>query len=218
VLIFFVARRLFGSDPLALWAAACLALTPAHLLYSRVAVDILFGLPFMLAWLYLLLRFEDQGNPTMLFASTCALGLSVYGYKSAELVAPTYLLLTCIAAYGKTRQPRSCGIALTGFLVAVAPFVVALALHPERYRTMVAFYHVYDRNLNPLQGLHDLVRYDSVGNRLGAYWGHLSPSFLFFFGDVSVPDSTRRAGVFLWPIASFSSSVSTMPDTLASAG
>ena len=203
VLIFFVARRLFDNDALALWAAACLALTPAHLLYSRVAVDILFGLPFMLAWLYLLLRFEDQGNLTMLFASTCALGLSVYGYKSAELVAPTYLLLTCIAAYGKTRQPRSCGIALAGFLVAVAPFVVALALHPERYRTMVAFYHVYDRNLNPLQGLHDLVRYESVGNRLGAYWGQLSPSFLFFFGDVSVPDSTRRAGVFLWPISIF---------------
>jgi 4-amino-4-deoxy-L-arabinose transferase-like glycosyltransferase len=48
VLMFFVARRIFKSTTLAVVSAAMLALTPAHFILSRYALDYLYPLPFVL--------------------------------------------------------------------------------------------------------------------------------------------------------------------------
>jgi 4-amino-4-deoxy-L-arabinose transferase-like glycosyltransferase len=39
LLMYFIARRLFGSDRWALFLAALLVLTPAHIMHSRLAMD-----------------------------------------------------------------------------------------------------------------------------------------------------------------------------------
>ena len=49
VLVFIIARRLFDSDRWALAAAALLALTPSHFIHSRMAMDYLYPVPFVLA-------------------------------------------------------------------------------------------------------------------------------------------------------------------------
>jgi len=201
ILMFFVSRTVLGSAALALAAAALLALCPAHLFYSRLALDVVYPLPFLLGWLWLFLRFEEQARPWLLFASTFVLSLGVYGYASAELTSPAYLLLTCaVIVLGRHSHPRRvCAIAIAGFAVGLLPFVAWHLVHPERYHDVIRAYAIYDAKLSPLQGARDLATYRSIGDRVGAYWNSLSPSFLYFFGDSSVPDSTRRAGVFLLP-------------------
>lgn len=80
VLLYFVAYRIFGREALALPAAALLALTPAHLIHSRLGVDYLYPLPFTLAWLFCLLSFlERKRNRTLLIGTSC-LGLGFYSY------------------------------------------------------------------------------------------------------------------------------------------
>ena len=203
VLMFFVARRLFHSDLMALCASAFLALSPAHFFYSRLAVDVIYPLPFVLGWLWLLLRFVEHTTDRLLFASTFVLGLGVYGYASAEVTAPALLLVTCAAATvnRKGSRGRACGVAVAGFIVALLPFLVWHAMHPDRYRGVIKAYGVYDPKLNVLQGLKDVATYSAIGDRVGAYWASLGPGFLFFFGDPSVADSTRHGGLFLLPMA-----------------
>ena len=57
VLMYFVARRLFGREVLAIVAAVLLTLTPSHMIHSRLGVDHLYPVPFVLGWLLLLLSF-----------------------------------------------------------------------------------------------------------------------------------------------------------------
>ena len=51
VLLFVLGRRLFGNTWIALMSAALLALSPAHYIFSRYALDYLYPVPFLLAWL-----------------------------------------------------------------------------------------------------------------------------------------------------------------------
>ena len=63
VLFYFVAARVFNRPFLAAIAAGLLALTPAHLIHSRLAMDFLYPLPFVMAWLLCLMAFVEQRRP-----------------------------------------------------------------------------------------------------------------------------------------------------------
>src|SRR5215510_14863266 len=52
LLMFFVARRLFGSDRWGWIAATLLAVTTTHYLLGRVVFDFIYPLPFILGWLW----------------------------------------------------------------------------------------------------------------------------------------------------------------------
>ncbi|PYQ75578.1 MAG: hypothetical protein DMG04_06875 [Acidobacteria bacterium] len=60
VLTYFIARRMFAAPRAALLAAALLALTPAHFIHSRLAMDYLYPVPFVLGWLLCLLIYFER--------------------------------------------------------------------------------------------------------------------------------------------------------------
>jgi len=62
VLMFFVVRRMFKREALALVAAGMLALTPAHFMLSRHGVDYLYPIPLLLVWLLCLLTYLEHGR------------------------------------------------------------------------------------------------------------------------------------------------------------
>jgi predicted membrane-bound mannosyltransferase len=62
VLMFFLARRIFKSTTLAVASAAMLALTPAHFILSRYALDYLYPLPFLLGWLLCVISSSRTGG------------------------------------------------------------------------------------------------------------------------------------------------------------
>src|SRR5438067_13420465 len=66
---------------------------------------------------------------------------------------------------------------------------------------MITIYHPYAPQFGPLQGVKEMLSYFSLSVRTSNYWTNLSPSLLFFDGDASLVNSTRLAGVFLWPFA-----------------
>jgi 4-amino-4-deoxy-L-arabinose transferase-like glycosyltransferase len=158
VLMFLLAQQLFKHDGLAFAAAAMLALTPAHFMHSRLAVNVLYPLPFTLTWLLLLLLFLERGRVRTLFAATLALGVGVYSYVAAVVMMPLYFVLTSLTLVRKRAT-------IPQYLAAVAGFAMPLSLlvwwhirHPARYAELVSSYHVYDAGrMNPLQGVKDLV-------------------------------------------------------------
>ena len=204
ILIFFVARRMFASSPLALLAAAMLALTPAHFILSRYAMDYLYPVPFLLGWLLCLLAYSEHGRTKTLFAATFVLGLGFYSYIAAVLMTPVYLLFTAGVLFYTRKPPRQYAIAALGFVIPLVPFIVWVFTHPGAFADTVNRYELYDAShMDALQGLRSFLSYNSLEERAAVYWSFLNPSFLFLTGDLQMPFSTRAVGVFLLPVAVF---------------
>jgi 4-amino-4-deoxy-L-arabinose transferase-like glycosyltransferase len=202
VLIYFIAKRMFTSEWLPAVAAGLLALTPAHFIHSRLAVDHLYPVPFMLAWLLCLLVYEAKGRLGVLFAGTCLLGIGVYSYLAAMVMMPVYFVVTCVVLlHMGQRAPKPYVVALAGFVLPLLPLVPWYATHPQQWSQQIRMYHIYDASrFNPLQGLRELASYVSLTERTSVYWDYFNPSFLLFSGDASLIDATRAAGVFLVPV------------------
>jgi hypothetical protein len=76
--------------------------------------------------------------------------------------------------------------------------------HPDMLRDTIGRYNVYDvRHLSPLQGVKDFLNYNNVQERISVYWDYFNPAYLFFAGGSNLTTATRRAGVFLVPVAGF---------------
>src|SRR5262249_32623335 len=90
-LMYFAALRLFGRPWLALSAAGLLAVTPAYFIHSRLGVDHLYPVPFVLAWLLCLLH-ASAGRRTLFVAGAAFLGAGVYSYLASAITMPLFLL------------------------------------------------------------------------------------------------------------------------------
>src|SRR5690349_12167192 len=129
-LMFLVARRYFGNALAGAFAAVLLAMTPVHFFYSRIGVEVVYLLPFFLGWFLLLtIDAEEASSEQRLWpiaASTFVLGLSVYAYKNALVLAPAYLALTIALVVWRAHEShapvRRIGVmaaaAVAGFLLA----------------------------------------------------------------------------------------------------
>ena len=194
VLMYAVARRLFGRERDAIVAAILLALTPAHFIHSRIAMDYLYPVPFVLGWLLALAAFLDRQRLWMLFVATSLLGIGVYSYIASVAMMPVYFVFT-IAILWLTGHAsrRSFLAAAAGFLWPLVVLPLWLWYHPSvvaetfgRYRAGLA---------NPSSPL------TMLASRISLYWSFFDPAYLFVSGGyANVVNSTRHAGVFALPL------------------
>jgi len=179
-LMFLVARRLVRSAAIALLAAALLALTPAHFLFSRQAADYLLPLPFVLLWLWCSLRYLDTRAPRDLTAGALVLGVGLFSYIASWVMMPMLAVLMVLVA----RPPvRHVAIAASAFLT---PIAVILLLQRDVARVV-----------GDLAGRYRLDSGFDIGERASLYWQYFNPSFLVFAGGADPLMATSRAGVFL---------------------
>jgi 4-amino-4-deoxy-L-arabinose transferase-like glycosyltransferase len=200
VLMFLLAWRIFNRLLLAAVAAVLLALTPAHFIYSRFALDVQYPLPFLMVWLLCLAAYLERRRLRTLFAGMLALGLGAYSYLAFLVMTPVYVLLTAVTLR-RERSARAAGGGAARGSGALLPLVVWQVRQPTRYADLVGAYGLYDRDLNPLSGEHGLFGAFSLSARMDVFWNFFNPSFLFFSGDSSVANSTRLVGIFLLPVA-----------------
>jgi 4-amino-4-deoxy-L-arabinose transferase-like glycosyltransferase len=202
VLMFLVASRATQSMAAGVAGAIMLALTPALFIHSRYGMDYHYPIPFILGWLYCMLRFDDTKKAAWLIAATATLGVGFYCYISSIAMMPIYLAMTMAWLFMRGRPPREFGLAAAGMIPLVLPFLLWLALHPEAYAATVVKYGLYDSSsLNAVQGMRSTFSFLSVGQRLSQYWNYYDPSLLFFGSGIKVQFSTNLVGVVLLPMA-----------------
>ena len=204
-LIYAVARQLFANTLYPALAALILALSPAHFIFSRQALDYICPLPFVLGWLWCLLILMRGASAWVSFGAGLLLGVGFYSYIAAWALMPLCLLLTWIVlSDGRPGARRDAIAAGIGFALPVLFIVPWLVSHPEMWRDTVGRYKVYDaRHLSPLQGVKDFLNYNNVQERISVYWDYFNPAYLFLSGGSNLTHSTRRAGVFLLPVCVF---------------
>lgn len=202
LLLFFVARRMFRCERLAIVSAAMLALTPAHFILSRYALDYLYPAPFVLGWLLCVLAYLDTRRPRTLFAATLLLGIGFYSYIAAIVLMPLFMAITIALLFYERRPARDYAFACAGFVLPLLPIVPWLVAHPGAFADTAHRYELYDSgHMSTLQGIRSFFSYNNIEERAGIYWSFFNPSFLFFTGDAQMPFSTRSVGVFLLPAA-----------------
>lgn len=204
VLIYLVARHLFGSELFGTIAAGLLAMSPAHFIHSRYGMDYLYPVPFVLAWLLCLVLYDERRRTWLLVAGASLLGVGFYSYISSIVMMPLYFGLTCLVLRQQQAPRRLYGVVAAAFLPLLLPFLVWLVRHPNAYGATIVKYGLYDASrLDAVQGLRSFISYESVSDRLSHYWNFFNPSFLFFGSGTKLMFSTNRAGVFLIPLAVF---------------
>jgi 4-amino-4-deoxy-L-arabinose transferase-like glycosyltransferase len=209
VLLYFIAARMFRSERWGLLAAGLLALTPSHFIHSRVAMDYLFPVPFVLAWLLCLLTFLEHRRPRMLFAATSLLGLGVYSYIASTVMMPLYLAMTLAVIMAAIERPGRWGlIAVAGFSWPLCA-LIWVAFHPAVIVETLSRYGL-DRGVAapwpkgaPIGVVvQTLWRTARLSDRVSQYWSFFDPAYLFLTGGyANVVNSTRHVGVFPMPFA-----------------
>lgn len=210
-LMYFVARRLFRSHRLGLIAAALLALTPSHFMHGRVAMDYLYPVPFVLAWLVCLIVFLERPQPRTLFAAASFLGVGVYTYIASVVMMPVHLAMTAFAIVRNRLGPRLLAVAAAGFVWPLA-LLVWLWFHPGIFSQTLDRYQVGQVEHAPralaglpmpqvIDGVLRMVRFSEITGRISLYWYFFDPAFLFVTGGyANVVNSTRHVGVFALPL------------------
>ena len=184
VLTFIVARALFQSTAMGVMAASMLLLTPVHFIRGRLLLSPLYTIPFILAWLWALARFEARPTTRRLTAAAVPLALGMYSYLAAVVMMPVYLLLTIAVAVTRVRLHQF-AVAVAAFASLLLPMAAWYATHPERNAQIVSAYQLDAANAQV-----------PVARWIHNYWTFFDPSFLFVSGDASVINSTRTAGFF----------------------
>lgn len=192
VLLLVLYSRLATGAALPVVAALFLALSPGLFIHSRLALSVIYPLPFVVVWLLALREYDVEPRPWLLCAGAAALGLGIYGYLAAVLMMPLYLALTVWFARA-WRSPRLLASIAGGFAIVLAPIAFWHLAHPERYAELMHAYRMDDA------GQASAVRtlsYEGLRMRFGAWWQYFNPDFMFLSGDTSLTNSTRSAGFF----------------------
>jgi 4-amino-4-deoxy-L-arabinose transferase-like glycosyltransferase len=200
VLMYFVARELFRRELPAIAAAAALALTPAHFIHSRIAMDFQAPLPFILGWLLCLLIYLRNNDRRLLFASGLALGIGLYSYIVAYMLVPIYAMLTCVVLFQRREPLNRYALLVLGLTVPALFCVPFLWTHPTVIQDI--FWH-YKRDepqtLGALGLLKAFVTIQRLADAASLYASFWNPRFLFVNG----PQGLWPVGVFLFPAAGF---------------
>jgi 4-amino-4-deoxy-L-arabinose transferase-like glycosyltransferase len=203
VLIYLVGRQLFGRELLAIAAAVMLAVTPAHFMYSRYAMDFQAPLPFVLGWLLCLVTYVKMPSARLLFAAGVVLGAGIYSYIAAVALMPLYLLLTCIVLLLRRERVSRYAILAAGFVLPVLLTIPVLLNHPTLLRDIAAHYQPdgAPATAGAADSFATLFSSGSIADALALYARFWNPRFLFIDGPLRSTEATWLVGVFLLPLA-----------------
>jgi len=206
VLMYFVARQLFKHTGWAVLAAVLLMLTPAHFIHSRLAMDYLYPLPFILGWLLCLFRYLERPSNRLLFLAATCLGLGFFTYIAASALTLMYFVATLVVLWFRDDFRKRAVVTTAGFAWPFVALVIFLLAYPEVVTDLMRKYRLgaaASSGLNPLQQLRESVNVRTVSDLLNMFHRFFSPGYLFVTGGSNLTNSTGQAGVFLVPVAVF---------------
>ncbi len=193
VLMFFVARRLFGADRWAWFAAVLIAATPAHFLLGRVAFDFIYPVLFVLGWMLAMLVYLEYRQPWRLFVATLILGAGFYSYIASMATMPRYLAFTWFLLFAnRLLTIRTAAVAVAGFALPLLLLMPWILREPSFVSDMAHRYSIGTTASS--------FRFSELAARVSLYWTFFDPAYLFLMGGYThLYVTTRLVGVFLMP-------------------
>lgn len=201
VLLMILVGKIFKDKKLTIISGVLMATTPVLFIHSRLLLDNLYFVPFVLLWLLLLKVFLDSKRRLALFASILSLGVGIHSYHAAKIVAPIYFLATLFLLFPEIRKNlKLLVIAFAAFLIPIIIFIPWLTRYPDTLLNQVSYIGSLDKTIDVQKGIWGVFDISRLGNFVSSYFTYFSPKILFTEGDRSMIHSTGEVGAFLFPI------------------
>lgn len=199
-LLYQLAVTVFQSRLVALIVAGVMALSPTYYIHGRLALSVVYPVPFTVLWLLLLHHYLSARRRPMAAATGVVLGAGVYSYLAAAIMMPLYLLVTMALLF---RQGDRAGLTRVtlGFLLALIPIVLWQSVEPHRYANIVSAYRLFEDQpgVQPAPATIETGRV--ISRRVDTFWATFDPGTMFVTGESSLQISTREVGSVLTPVA-----------------
>lgn len=181
--------RLTSSRWLGLAGAWLLGTSPLFYIQSRVFIDPLLPIPFIIGWLLALVRLEETRQQRYVLLASLILGIGFYSYTLPRMLMPLYLVLTLVSYRSASGISwKTTLYALLVFEVALVPALVFVHQDPQ----------VFSKRFRVVSWLtDDNARQAPVTSFVSRYVAAFDPRDLFLTGDESLHHSTGRVGAFL---------------------
>lgn len=207
LLTYFLAKKLFEDERIALTAAFFLAISPWHLQFSRGAFEANLGLFFSVLGIYSFAKFATE-QPKYIFLSAASFLAAMYTFTGQRLFVPVILIVLVLQFKKEViKNLKLVVLAAAISLVFFWPlfrFVTGTIEGKLRFNEVTIF--------KDLQPINDSIRFRSkdgfswwaniIHNRrffftdqyLTHYFDAYNPRFLFFTGDVNPRLSIQTIG------------------------
>lgn len=195
LLIFFLAKLMFSSEILGLFASFFLAISPYNIHFSRFNHEANFALFFfMLALTLFFLAIKNRSS--LLPWSALSFGIAFLAYHPAKIIVPGVVVLLAIL-YGK--QLLKNRKALIGTFLILIVFSVLVFLNPQLLGIARVSQTALGKDAVKNTPLFQLTGNELFG-RLNLTWTqyswHFSPQYLFISGDKNPRLSDQATGQF----------------------
>jgi hypothetical protein len=202
--MYFAALKLFARRDVALCAAFFIAVTPAHFIHSRLAMDYLHPVPFILGWLWLLADYLATGRESRLLLGCFVIGLGIYTYIASVVLMPLYFAATLVCLWlARQLTIASAAKAVAAFALPITAAAAWLLVHPAVIGETLGRYSAKSAALNTFWRVQEFLRYNAFQEFISVLWDYFNPGYLFFSGGSNYMNATRMAGVFLIPFGAF---------------
>lgn len=181
-----IVAKLFENKRIVMVTGVLAATTPLLFIHSRLLLDNLYTVPFVLLWLLALVNKKY-------FWAGLALGVGIHSYHGAKVMMPLYLVASLVYLFISQREKYRKILSMTfAFLLPVIAFIPWFIKHPGTLTSQVSYASRFGGGLqiNPL----------AFATRFVSYF---NPNILFSVGDSSLIHSTGTVGALLFPMAFF---------------
>lgn len=199
-LIMILVQKLFRKASYSLLAGIMAVATPMLFIHSRVLLDYIFMVLFILFWMVFLKFYLDKRKAIFIFLSGLSLGIGFHTYYGAEIFMPLYLLAT-LFLFRKDLGIKSSLIFIFGFTLPLLPLIPWLLKYPDTLLRKVGYAGAIDPSVDVQKGIWGVFNPARLTGFLSSYLSYFSPKLLFISGDKSLIHSTQKHGAFLFPFA-----------------
>ncbi len=171
ILMVYLFVKEFSDKKTGLLTAALVTLSPWNIHYSRIGWEAILQAPLWLGGLYFLMRWVRNHRTVELCLSTLFFALVIYAYPAARLFVPLMMLIM-VLVYGDDfwHDKKQTLVAFGVWLLVLLPYAISMIQHYEAMQARWRFLSVFNQN----NGFLIFVQ---------QYFQHLSPSFMFLFGN-----------------------------------
>ncbi len=184
-LIFLLSRELLGKT--ASYISLIIFITiPAILIQSHLALENIAPVPFVILWLWMLIKYRKNFRSRYIILSAFFLGIGLFTYPGMRIIVPVYIVLTIALIYYLNFKKGFNKIVRENikFLITVSIFPIFMFSVKNQYPGAILAYN------RP----HSIPTYQEF---ILPYISSFDPSFLFIQGDSTPYHSTGKQGVFL---------------------
>lgn len=185
-LVMLLTNKMFNNLKITILTGVLMTLTPGLFMNSRLLLDNVYIIPFVIVWLIGLYWYLKTEKNFPLFISGLSLGIGIHSYHAAKIYMPLYFIFSLLLLLKTKASFKKFVIHCLGFAIPIIIFIPWLREYPDTLSSQVRYVSGIDKDFSKF----------NLSRIVGSYISYFNPKILFTSGDSTLIHSTAKSGVF----------------------